>query len=81
MLIRPTAVNVIPMDNYLLKVTFDNNETRVFDVKMLMTKFEWFQELKDPKKFQAVHTDGFTVEWDTGHDICPDDLYYLSKSI
>lgn len=77
-MLRPTAINVKPKENYLLDVKFDNNETKTFDVKPYI-KGTWFEELKNIDYFNNVKTDGFTVVWEHGQDICPDDLYYLSK--
>lgn len=44
-MLRPTAINVKPKENYLLEVKFDNNETKTFDVKPYI-KGTWFEELK-----------------------------------
>lgn len=79
-MLRPKAIAVLPLDNYLIKVEFDNGEVRIFDVKP-MIKGKWFGELKDERIFRTVHVAGLSVEWANGQDICPDDLYYLSKPI
>ena len=77
---RPKAIDVKPLDNYKLKVTFDNGEVRIYDVKPLI-KGAWFGELEDKKIFNTVHIAGLSVEWVNGQDICPDDLYYSSVPI
>jgi hypothetical protein len=77
-MLRPTAVKVTPIDDYLLQVLFDNNERKVFDVKPYI-KGDWFGQLKDINYFKRVSTDGFTVVWPEGQDICPDELYYDSR--
>ena len=33
--------------------------------------------LEDENYFRQVSTDGFTVVWPEGQDICPDELYNL----
>ncbi len=76
-MLRPTAKIVVPLSDYKLKIKFDNGETRVFDVKPYI-KGEWYSELADYKYFQNVSANGYTVEWDHGQDICPDELYYDS---
>ena len=76
-MLRPTAVKVIPEDNYLLKVFFDNGEEKSFDVKPYI-QGNWYKELEDQLYFKRVTTDGFSIVWPNGQDICPDDLYYLS---
>ena len=77
-MLRPTAVKVTPIDDYLLQVLFDNNERKVFDVKPYI-KGDWYGQLKDINYFKRVSTDGFTVVWPEGQDICPDELYYDSR--
>lgn len=79
-MLRPTAIRVIPQDNYLLQITFDNGETKVFDVKPYITG-DWYGKLRDPVYFRMVQPDGFTVTWPEGQDLCPDELYNLSTDI
>lgn len=76
----PKAINVETIENYKLKVTFDNGEVKVFDVKPYF-EHKLFDELKDDKLFKTVKIAGLSIEWDNGADICPDELYNLSKSI
>ena len=76
-MLRPTAVKVIPLENYKLMVYFDNQEVKEFDVQPCIMG-EWYERLKDPSYFRAVMVDGYTVCWPKGQDLCPDDLYELS---
>ncbi|MDY3740171.1 MAG: DUF2442 domain-containing protein [Selenomonadaceae bacterium] len=76
-MLRPTAVSVIPMDNYIVNVKFDNGEEKKFDVKPYI-KGEWYGNLKDVAYFKSVSVDGYTIVWPDGQDICPDELYELS---
>lgn len=61
----------------MLEVTFDNGETKVFDVKPYI-KGTWYGQLEDEFYFGAVTADGYTVVWPDGQDLCPDELYELS---
>lgn len=74
---RPRAVKVEPLKNYILKITFDNGEIRKFDVKPYMTH-KAFKELKSLAIFNTVKIAGLSVEWENGVDICPDELYFNS---
>ena len=56
-MLRPTAVAVVPIDNYLIRIRFDNGEEKKFDVKPYI-KGEWYGRLKDLAYFEAVSTDG-----------------------
>ena len=79
-MLRPTAKRVIPKENYMLDIEFDNGEKREFDVKPYI-KGSWYGKLKDLSYFKSVETDGYTVIWPEGQDICPDELYEFSKEI
>ena len=79
-MLRPTAIKVVPMNDYLLNIEFDNGEQKVFDVKPYI-KGSWYGELSDPAYFKSVVTNGYSVEWANGQDLCPDELYYNSLSI
>jgi len=61
-MLRPTATSVFPEDNYILRIVFDNGETKRFDVKPYI-QGEWYGKLADKQYFRAVRTDGFTVVW------------------
>ena len=79
-MMRPKAVKVVPLENYKLLITFDNEETRIYNVEPLISG-EWFGQLRDPAFFKSVHIAGLSVEWADGQDICPDDLYYSSVPV
>lgn len=79
-MLRPTATAVTPLDNYFLRVVFDNGETKDFDVKPYI-RGQWYSALADPAYFHRVRANGYTVEWADGQDICPDELYYNSKLV
>ena len=79
-MLRPSAIEVTPADNYTLLITFDNKERRLFDVKPHLDH-PAFRELKTPALFRTVKPAGLSVEWLHGQDICPDELYYNSVSV
>lgn len=76
---RPKATNVLPKEDYMLLVEFDNGERKVFDVKPYLNK-KAFEKLKDINEFKKVKISGLSIRWENGADICPDELYNLSKS-
>ena len=75
---RPKAIDVKPLKNYMLEIIFDNGEKKQFDVKTYL-KFKPFKELENEKEFRKVRIAGLSIEWENGADICPDELYYNSK--
>ena len=78
-MLRPTALQADAVRDYYLKIHFDNGETRFLDVSPFI-KGSWYGKLADPLYFTRVQTDGFTVVWPDGQDLCPDDVYYLSTT-
>jgi hypothetical protein len=79
-MIRLTATTVISQPDYNIRVIFDNGEERIFDVKPYI-KGSWYGMLRDETYFGRVSTDGDTVVWLEGQDICPDELYECSKAV
>lgn len=79
-MLRPTAKKVAATNDYMLDIEFDNGEKKVFDVKPYI-KGKWYGKLQDISYFKAVMTDGFTVVWPDGQDICPDELYEMSAPL
>lgn len=77
---RPRAIAVKPLDDYRLLVTFGNNEERVFDVKPYLN-LKPFEQLKNLTLFNTVYVAGLSIEWITGQDICPDELYFNSTPL
>ena len=79
-MLRPTAIQVEATNAYQILVLFDNGEKKRFDVAPYI-KGEWYGQLRSLEYFSRVSTDGFTVVWPDGQDICPDELYDLGESI
>ena len=74
---RLKAVKVEPLENYILKITFENGEIKKFDVKPYM-EHKAFKELKNRAIFNTVKISGLSIAWINGADICPDELYINS---
>lgn len=73
----PNVVNVTPLPDYHIKVTFETGEIKIFDVTPYI-KGNWFGKLRDISVFNTVRPCGNTVEWIDGQDIAPHELYELS---
>lgn len=76
----PRPKEVTPLSGYKLKVTFENGETRLFDMLPLL-ELPCYKRLKNPAIFNTVKPHDITLEWVTGEDICPDRLYNESSPI
>ena len=77
---NPRVKEVIPTDEYTLKLTFKNNEQAIYDCSGLLN-FGVFKELKDINYFKQAHIEYGTVVWPNEQDICPDTLYLDSKHL
>jgi hypothetical protein len=76
----PAVKEVIPGDNYILSVVFDNGENGRLDMKPLLD-FGIFQRIKDYDTFRRVRVAFDTIEWDCGVDLDPEFVYKRCKTI
>jgi hypothetical protein len=65
------------LEGYKIMILFENGENRIFDMTSLIEK-PFYQKIKNPAIFRTVKVSDITLEWITGEDICPEDLYYNS---
>ena len=71
---------VIPQDDYFLLLTFENGETRQFDMKPYL-ELGIFKELRDIELFKTVKTSFDSIEWGNEADFDPEILYQKSLKI
>lgn len=69
------------LKDYLLEVTFNDNKTKIIDMKPYVGRDGVFKPLQDVEYFKRVKLDhvGNTICWENGADICPDVLYEIGK--
>ena len=68
------------LGEYLLELTFNNGEVRVFDGKEIVRKQPMFRCLQSVKAYSQFALDGWTVSWENGKiDLAPEYLYEQSK--
>ena len=75
---------VKPLEKYKLLVTFQNGETKNYDVKPLFDKWQAFKDLAYINGlFQQVKVDagGYGISWNDDIDLSCDELYYNGVSI
>ena len=75
---------VKPLEKYKLLVTFQNGETKNYDVKPLFDKWAVFKDLIYINGlFQQVKVDegGYGISWNDDIDLSCDELYYNGVSI
>jgi len=76
----PHVVSVLPLENYVLEVTFENGERRMFDVKPYMTHGV-FTQLNDRSLFDAVRVVAGSIEWLGEIDLSYETLYIQGRPI
>lgn len=77
---NPRVIDVKPLANYQLEITFSNGEVGMYDCRHLLN-FGVFQEIKDESYFRQARALDGTVVWPHEQDICPDTLYLDSEKI
>ena len=75
------AINSVqPLDNYKLLLTFNTNESKVFDMNEYL-EHGLFTQLKSKELFDTVRISFDTIQWANGLDLCPEVLYEKSERI
>ncbi len=72
-----SVIDVKPLENYQLLLTFANGEKRKFDMKPYLD-IGIFQELKNTMLFKTVRINFDTIEWANEADLDPELLYQNS---
>ena len=75
---NPRVKEVVTLPNYLLNITFNNGENKVFDMKPYLNE-GIFLELKNEEIFKTAKVNFGTISWNNSADLCPDTFYELSK--
>jgi len=76
----PKLKSVTPLEDYLLMLTFGENEKRLYNFKPNLGH-KFYKSLTDTRLFKAVSVNDGEIEWITGQDFCPHTLYEESEPI
>lgn len=74
----PSVKAVVPQDDYVLYVTFNNGESGILDMKPYLD-FGIFNRIKDYRSFEKVTVAFDTIEWESGADLDPEFVYHNCK--
>ena len=77
---NPRVKEVKPEPDYLLLITFNNGEQKLFDVKPYLSK-GIFSSLRNYDIFNKVRSFNGSVLWPGDLDLCPDTIYEDSVRI
>ena len=72
--LMPGAVSLETLPNYILKIRFNNNEVKYFDVKKIYN-LPCYKPLQNKEFFKTVHIEYGSIAWNNDIDYCPDCLY------
>ncbi|MDD5268115.1 MAG: DUF2442 domain-containing protein [Methylococcales bacterium] len=75
----PVVIAADYLNDYKIRVTFDNGETKTVDCLKWLNG-EIFEPLKDKNYFQRFFVDGWSISWPNGADIAPETLYEESEA-
>jgi hypothetical protein len=70
----PDVVKVIPHEDYILEILFDDDSRKLYDVKALGFKGV-FAKLLNVVYFKQATVENGTVSWNSTLDIAPEELY------
>ena len=78
----PKIINVEPLSDYKLKLSYETGEIKLFNVLPYMSG-TWYEELYNHNYFKSVHliSNGYGIEWENGQDIAPHELYDMGITI
>ena len=74
----PSVTAVVPRDDYMLDITFNNGENGILDMKPYLD-FGVFTRIKDYRSFERVTVAFDTIEWESGADLDPEFVYDKCK--
>ena len=77
---NPYVNKVKSIENHCLKLWFDNEEQKIFDLKPYLNK-GIFSQLKNISLFTSARVVAGSVEWANGLDLSYDTLYLESLTI
>lgn len=76
------VVRVRPLEDLKLSVDFVSGETKTYDVKPLLEKWDVFGALRDKRLFESAFVDssGYGVVWNNRLDLSGDELWANGKA-
>jgi hypothetical protein len=75
-----TVINVEPLKNYRLLLTFEGEKKRIFNLQPYL-HIGQFSELKDISLFNSVRVSFDSIQWNNYLDIDPELLFKESRPI
>jgi hypothetical protein len=67
------------ISDYILELSFSDGLSGEVDFSDWITKYPFFEPLKDTDYFKNFKVDAWTVVWPNGADIAPETLYDIAS--
>jgi hypothetical protein len=69
------VVKIQYQQNYVFKISFDDDSCGEVDFSEYIERWDVFKPLRDLQLFKSAIIDGGTIAWENGADIAPETLY------
>ena len=69
------VVEIQYQQNYVFKISFDDDSCGEVDFLEYIERWDVFKPLRDLQLFKSAIIDGGTIAWENGADIAPETLY------
>jgi hypothetical protein len=76
---KPFVKEVEPLEDWKLRLTFENGEERLFDMKPY--RYGVFARLEEVEYFKRVRVSRGSIAWPHGQDLAYDMLYQESEVV
>lgn len=73
-----TIISIQPMNNYTIKVRFNNGIILTLDMKRKLETMR-FQQLKDKELFCSAATDGYCIRWNEFIEISVTEIFEIAQ--
>ena len=77
---EPRPIEVRALKNFFIYIKFSNHEEKIYDMKKNF-KYPFYKKIQDIDNFKRIKISGINIEWDSGEDIAPENLYNDSKPL
>jgi len=74
---------VIPKENLILEVEFENQVKKIYDVKQVLKKWKAFKILQNEEVFKEIVVDrgGYGISWNESIDLSCEEIWEKGETI
>lgn len=79
-MIPPRIKEIRALDDFYIEITYVTGERRLYNMKENL-KYNFYKKLKNIEYFKLAKSAETTIEWPSGEDIDPNELYENSIKV